>query len=1515
MVRPTTPSAGPLPEALARLTAAGLAEDLEQLLDALWLACHLPAPAPAEAPQPADRPDTTLAAPALAQSPRTGPPPEPGRNGAPEVEVALQRAAADLPPAAQGLYAHAGPGPAEDDVRARALRVAGVPALRDGPALARALRPLGKRRPSRTRFVLDEAATAEHFADTGLLMPMLVGERERFLAATLLVEDSPALPLWRGLADELEALLARQGGFRSFRRLALASVDGRLHLRSRSGALHPPRMLLEDDASLVLIATDGTPSAWSDGRMAALATELGRRTALAVLQWMPERLWPHTALGSADLGVQSPRPGAPLAELRVQRPRWLGRHEPVLPMPVAALTPAALGRLAAMLMAKPGARSPAGLLWLAPPADDEAPADEPDEALDDLTPAQRIARFRGMASARLLQAAVQLSAAAPLTLPVVRLVHRVMQPGAPAEDLPLLLLGGLLERQPRPAGTAAPSGHKDDDNDVTFDFAPGVRQALQASLLKHEADAVRRAVSSYIAERQGSPVDFTALLLDPEGALRLPAWARPFAEVNRQLQALFAPPPSAAEPPPLRLRERAWAPGVTVQAEVALGKPALQIAWSPDGRRLAVRHARGVVVFKAVVQPSGRRRLVQEPLAMRGRVQMMVVRGPGIGDAAFEAWVSALRQRWTQWFRSTLDLRFHTLDLQAEAPAKRRGPPRLRQLVSLVQERRQVVCAVGTAAPGEGAWLQRLKTQFEQGLPPAEHHRLLAAIADAEVHDTLQAADWTVQSLTSALPLAERMQADIDEAATAVLASLALLGADALEDIGFDAQATDLAWLPDGRLLVMDAGRRAVVREADLQVHEAWPAHWAQAPDGTRVVARHELLVERQRTPVMAVEPDGGQVALAWRQDLQVALPGYASMQLSADAVEAPITALAWAWDGAHLAMRLANGTVRFLWATEKPSMEMKDLHGVARGPAWAQRSPLLAVAMGDGGLRVQGLQEPVAQWTTPDEVTDISWSHDDRLLACALHSGGLQLAHGLDAGHRPRLVEVQPPGGGAGPARAAFAPVVLDAGYEALAVADGPVLRLLRIDSAALQESPAAAAHRMPPAAPSSSDLDRPPEDTLPEPDEVVAAACTVLHALAQAFHAGAMAPGTQPVSERYAHRLGLRSGMPGRATLEVLVALSREVIGGPVREALEGGADPLAQPDTEAAGARWRGSVEQIDAALQALLPGEVPDAADSRGAISLMQQWLLLLEAVLDDLSEADRAALDEALGFPAAGWLASLAPLREPVIRTFGDALRRRLPMLQSLHGSLPALRADDVVELLAPSVARTTWLHAEHGHSVFSGCRRLDDFAARFTGSLAQACDSLLDGAPPTPPLRVEVPVPVAELAVAAGLAAPLDLQLMPDAGSGATATWALHPADVAPTVRLLGAIVASRLAWQRGLPPPEDWAVPGLLLLWVDDRPANNSSAVQELRRRGFRVRTALDTDSALALLESGLPVQAVISDMGRPPDEQAGYTLLDEMRHRGHSQPFLIFSRAPPLSTRRKPFAAARLAPPTTSR
>uniref|UniRef100_UPI0032B2AD83 SAV_2336 N-terminal domain-related protein n=1 Tax=uncultured Aquincola sp. TaxID=886556 RepID=UPI0032B2AD83 len=694
---------------LARLQAAGLADDATQLLDALWLSRWLPGPGaatpvPAEAPSLDDKGSTTTPAPSTT-------PPTRARPTGPEVEVPLPAAPPPPPPAPApadaGVYARAGAPTADDAWRARALRVAGVPALRDGPALARALRPLGKRRRSATRFVIDEAATAERLADTGLLSPVLVPERERFFSATLLVEDSAAMPLWRGLADELETLLARQGGFRRFRRLALVTEaplqpappgpPPRLQLRSRSGALQSPSMLLEDDASLVLIATDGTSAAWSDGRMAALAALLGPRTCVAALQWMPERLWPHSALGAADLGVQAPRPGAPLAELRLTRPRWLRAHRPVQPMPVAALTPASLGRLATMLMAKPGVRGAAALLW---PATSAPPtgAGAGEEDLSQLTPEQRISRFRAVGSARLLQAAVQLSAAAPLTLPVVRLVHRVMQPGAPAEDLPLLLLGGLLQRQPAPPAEAAIGG----DDDVVFDFAPGVRQTLQAALLKHEADAVRRAVSGYIAERTGSPIDLAALMRDDQGALRLPAWALPFAEVSRQVQALYRPPPAPPDAPPAdagppapSVREPQWAPGVTVQAETALPAEARKLAWSPDGQRLAVLHQQGLATFRLQPTGPGQRRWQREPLAMRGPSTVFLVQGFDVLQPDFEAAVQAFRDAWPTLFSQPLRLKFHTVGDAFGKDLRRRPDDDLRRLLDRVEQQAALMLCVG----------------------------------------------------------------------------------------------------------------------------------------------------------------------------------------------------------------------------------------------------------------------------------------------------------------------------------------------------------------------------------------------------------------------------------------------------------------------------------------------------------------------------------------------------------------------------------------------------------------------------------------------------------------------------------------------------------------------------------------------------------------------------------------------------------------------------------------------------
>jgi CheY-like chemotaxis protein len=57
----------------------------------------------------------------------------------------------------------------------------------------------------------------------------------------------------------------------------------------------------------------------------------------------------------------------------------------------------------------------------------------------------------------------------------------------------------------------------------------------------------------------------------------------------------------------------------------------------------------------------------------------------------------------------------------------------------------------------------------------------------------------------------------------------------------------------------------------------------------------------------------------------------------------------------------------------------------------------------------------------------------------------------------------------------------------------------------------------------------------------------------------------------------------------------------------------------------------------------------------------------------------------------------------------------------------------------------------------------------------------------------------------------------------------------------------------------------------------------------------ALSTEDALEKL-ARQNFDVIISDMGRPPDPQAGYTLLDQLRAAGNRTPFIIYagSRAP---------------------
>lgn len=83
--------------------------------------------------------------------------------------------------------------------------------------------------------------------------------------------------------------------------------------------------------------------------------------------------------------------------------------------------------------------------------------------------------------------------------------------------------------------------------------------------------------------------------------------------------------------------------------------------------------------------------------------------------------------------------------------------------------------------------------------------------------------------------------------------------------------------------------------------------------------------------------------------------------------------------------------------------------------------------------------------------------------------------------------------------------------------------------------------------------------------------------------------------------------------------------------------------------------------------------------------------------------------------------------------------------------------------------------------------------------------------------------------------------------------------------------------------------------LWVDDIPANNTFERQSLETLGISFVLSTSTDEALREL-GRRSFDIVISDMSRPPDGKAGYTLLDAVKARGIRTPVIIYasSRSP---------------------
>ena len=78
-------------------------------------------------------------------------------------------------------------------------------------------------------------------------------------------------------------------------------------------------------------------------------------------------------------------------------------------------------------------------------------------------------------------------------------------------------------------------------------------------------------------------------------------------------------------------------------------------------------------------------------------------------------------------------------------------------------------------------------------------------------------------------------------------------------------------------------------------------------------------------------------------------------------------------------------------------------------------------------------------------------------------------------------------------------------------------------------------------------------------------------------------------------------------------------------------------------------------------------------------------------------------------------------------------------------------------------------------------------------------------------------------------------------------------------------------------------------ILWVDDRPKNNSFLVASLEETGARVDVALSTEDGVEKFKSA-SYDIVLSDMGRPEGGKAGIDLAKRIRDLNRRVPFFIF-------------------------
>ncbi|MGW1163277.1 SAV_2336 N-terminal domain-related protein [Streptomyces sp. NPDC002513] len=516
-----------------RLREAGIAPDAEELADALWLARHVPGGTAATA---ATGEDTAGAVSGTGPgSRRSAVPPETS------LAVPARKQAADRRTPAVGGIATEGPADGGGTVVSTQVPAASV--LPEPLGLQRALRPLNRYRPpgGPSWSGLDEEATAQRAADTGVVVPVPAPGQRREARLQLVMDVSSSTVVWQNTFAELRQVCERAGAFREIRTHYLHEGVNGVRVASSPDPSSPgagPGLLRDPSGHrLTLVLSDCAGPLWRNGSMQRLLHDWATCAPVAVLQPLPQRMWRGTHLPaySGELRRLEGLTGG--LEFRSERAGPPPRR--ALPVPVLALRPSSLAHWVRLVSDATAQRQVASAAWVR--ADHPATAARP-LAQREITSRERVRGFRRTASQDARHLAEYL-ATVPLALPVMQLVQRAMLPGSGPEAMAEVLLGGLIRRS-------------DADAHGGYEFIGSVREELLRHLPGSEAQLVLKHSSQYVERHYGrASRNFPALAAAYlSGATTPPPVAedggddrllRAFARVSSQVLARYGKVPAA----------------------------------------------------------------------------------------------------------------------------------------------------------------------------------------------------------------------------------------------------------------------------------------------------------------------------------------------------------------------------------------------------------------------------------------------------------------------------------------------------------------------------------------------------------------------------------------------------------------------------------------------------------------------------------------------------------------------------------------------------------------------------------------------------------------------------------------------------------------------------------------------------------------------------------------------------------------------------------------------------------